>query len=95
MKAWFVWVGDEWGDFVHGESAGKAKSMFWKEWAQEADEWINLRPIRVPELDNVPLTSDVILKHLKDNGIKWEDVEDYGNWWPICDCEVCQGKETK
>ena len=87
MKAWFVWIGDEWGDFVHGETAGKAKSMFWHEWSSMAEEWIYLRPIRRPDLDDVPLTEENILKHLK--GQTYEG-EPYTNWTPICTCEVCK-----
>ena len=77
MKAWFVWVGDEWGDYVHGETASKAKSMFWKSWSSEAEEWINLRPRRIPYLDDVPITPESIDETL---------------WDIICDCPICENE---
>ena len=80
MKAWFVWVGDEWGDYVHGETAAKAKAIFWEKWAWEADEWIYLRAVRCPEFDDIPITQEVITSH---NG------EETTWWYPICDCEIC------
>jgi len=80
MKAWFVWAGEpysEWGDYVHGETPGKAKAMFWREWHGEC-EWIDLRPIRAPEFDDKPITGDIILL-----------VSGYDDWFPICKCELC------
>ena len=82
MKAWFVWVGDEWGDYVHGETASKAKSMFWKSWSSEADEWTNLCPVRMPELDGIPITAANISTVSEDNEL----------WYSICDCEICKEK---
>ena len=68
MKAWFVWADDDWGDYVHGNNATEAKSMFWREWSSET-EWIYLRPIRYPQLDDVSITEESILevvnKHIK------------------------------
>jgi len=86
MKAWFVWDNNDynWGDYVHGETAGKAKSMFWSAWHTEADEWICMRVSRCPELDDIPITSDSIKE--RTNAIFNED--DY--WYPICDCEICR-----
>ena len=78
MKAWFVWVGDEWGDYVHGETAAKAKAIFWEKWAWEADERIYLRAVRCPELDNIPITRESI-----------SEINDDKMWYPICDCEIC------
>lgn len=89
MKAWFVWVDDEWGDYVHGETANKAKSMFWNQWGLEADEWIQLRPIRYPRLDNVPITSESILE-----GYDEDQREEYGGWKPICECRLCKRQTT-
>ena len=78
MKAWFVWADDDWGDYVHGNNATEAKSMFWKEWSSET-EWINLRPVRCPKLDNIPITEDKICKlH-----------PEYAEWNPICRCKIC------
>lgn len=90
MKAWFISVdtGDYgWGDFVHGETSGKGKAMFWDEWGDQAEEWIWLRAIRVPSLDDVPITEINILEHL--HGETFEG-EPYTEWYPICTCEVCK-----
>ncbi len=78
MKAWFVWADDDWGDYVHGETASKAKSMFWSTWNGET-EWIHLRPFRVPELDNKLFTPESV-------GIP----DDNELWYSICDCEICE-----
>ena len=89
-KAWFVWVGDpglDWGDFVHGETDSKAKAMFWAEWSSTAEEYTWLRPIRCQNLDDVPLTEENILKHLK--GQTYEG-EPYTEWYSICNCEICK-----
>ena len=80
MKAWFVMVGDDWGEYVHGETASKAKSMFWKSWSYEAEEWIYLRAYRVPELDDIPITTKNINNIREDNEL----------WHPICDCPICE-----
>ena len=80
MKGWFVWVGDEWGDYVHGRTPTEAKSMFWKSWSCETEEWIYLLPIRIPELDNVPITTESIAGVSNDNEL----------WYPACDCRICE-----
>lgn len=87
-KAWFVWVGDEWGDYVHAETATKAKSMFWQEWASEAEEWIWLGPIRCQWLDGIPITPQNIAL-----GLTREEIDEFGVmlWAPICTCQICKG----
>ena len=82
MKAWFVWVGVPyfgWGDYVHGDTAVQAKSMFWRSWGIEVEDWTCLRPHRVSELDDVPLTAE---------NIKEINPKNY-DWYPICDCSIC------
>ena len=91
MKAWFVWVGEEWGDWVHGETATEAKKMFWKWWASEAEEWIRLDPIRCHWLDDIPITRENISLNLSQGEIdeceiKYRDL--------ICTCEICQGNDN-
>ncbi len=75
MKAWFVHVGDDWGDYVHGLTVSDAKTMFMNAWSQEFDYegWITLRPRRFPRLDNIPITADSIGE----------------TWLPICSCPIC------
>ena len=82
MKAWFVWSNPyyEWGDYVHGETVSKAKSMFWKAWSYETEEWINMRCQRIPELDNIPLTSDNIETIIGD---------EFDRWKSCCECFLC------
>ncbi len=84
MKAYFVWVGDEWGDYVHGETASKAKAMFWRTWETEAIDWTYLRPIRVPRLDNIPMTVRNI-KVEADNA-----AYEAAGWVPTCKCKICE-----
>jgi len=90
MKAWFVWYGDDWGDYVHGETRSKAKSMFMKTWSPECDSegWIFLRALRYPRLDDIPITNESIL-----DGYDEAERNEYSHWLPICDCEICKGKE--
>ena len=92
MKAWFVWIGDEWGDWVHGETATEAKKMFWKWWASEAEEWTCLSPIRCPRLDDIPITRKNISLELTPGEIEeWEiNYRDL-----ICDCEICKQAEAE
>ena len=92
MKAWFVWIGEEWGDWVHGSTVTDAKKMFWKWWSSEAEEWTQLNPIRCSKLDDIPITRenislDLTPEEIKEWGINYRDL--------ICDCEICQGKEIK
>lgn len=86
MKAWFVWADDEWGDFVHGETPGKAKSMFWNYWVLEASDFCSLRPIRVPRLDDKPLTEESI-NECRDDDDPWDSPI-------ICRCEICKGAKA-
>jgi hypothetical protein len=88
MKAWFVWGSPDydWGDYVHGETRGKAKAMFWKEWSFETDEWIHMRVSRCPALDDIPITSDNIKKR---TNAYMDEPKEYWYWHPICDCEIC------
>ena len=84
MKAWFVWCGDDWGDYVHGDTQAQAKSMFMMSWGGIECEWIYLRTIRSPRLDNRPITEENILEIYND--------DDYyiDSWHPICECEICR-----
>jgi hypothetical protein len=89
FKAWFVWVGTpgmDWGDYVHGETASKAKAQFWKQWSWEAEEWIRLRPIRVPMFDGIPLTRKTLSEYYSTPGNECYIFD------PCCDCELCKQK---
>ena len=92
MKAWFVWVDDEWGDWVHGKTATEAKKMFWKWWASEAEEWTYLNPIRCPKFDGIPLTRENITLEFSPGEIDEYEIK---NRDLICDCELCKAAEAK
>ena len=82
MKAWFVWIDDEWGDYVHGNTAGQAKSMFLRAWNTDVDDFCSLRPMRVPDLDDKPLTAETISAIREEN--------DPWNEHIICRCKLCE-----
>ena len=83
MKAWYITCDDEWGDLVHGETASKAKSMFWKSWSWEADQWIYMRAKREFRFDNIPINQETVTK------VFGETAE----WYSCCKCEICKQKQ--
>jgi hypothetical protein len=87
LKAWFVWCGEEWGDWVHGETATKAKSMFWDFWGGVVEEWIDMQPIRYSRLDGIPINRKNISA-----GLTEYEIEEWGiNYRDlICKCEICK-----
>ena len=90
MKGYFVWVGD-WGDYVHGNNATEAKTRFWNTWGNEAEEWINLQPIRLPRFDNKPITRELI----KEGLTPFEIIEYQADTQKIiCNCEICKREVT-
>ena len=87
-KAWFVHILEDFGDFVHGETQGKAKSMFFSEWGDHTENgFIDLLAVRVPELDNTPINEKSILKYMKGETFEGEP---YTYWYPICGCKICK-----
>ena len=87
MKAYFVWIGEEWGDWVHGETVTEAKKMFWKHWSDIVENWTEMRPIRNPKLDNIPITRENLFalftpEEIEEWDIKIRDL--------ICTCEICE-----
>ena len=87
MKAYFVWIGEEWGDWVHGKTANEAKKMFWKHWSDIAENWTEMRPIRNPKLDNIPITRENLFALFTPEEIEEWDIKirDF-----ICTCEICE-----
>jgi len=94
MKGYFIWVGDEWGDYVHGETASKAKSMMWSEWSFMIESWIDMRPIRIPAFDNKPITEKTIIEYCALNQYEFEG-EPIDEWTPICECKICMTERQK
>lgn len=91
MKAWFVFT-EEWGELIHAETAGKAKSMIMAEFG--VDEYIWLSARRVPRLDDKAFTYKNLTEanwHYYDEDGELLKVIDYYN---VCKCELCSGKET-
>lgn len=92
MKAWFVYISDEWGELVHAETRGKAKVKVMREF--DVDEYICLGAIRKPKLDNKPFTFENLEAanfHYFDEDGEPLTIKDFYN---SCKCELCYGKET-
>lgn len=97
MKAWWVSVDYEWGDFVHAETASKAKSIMWGEFGGwEIEEWTWMRAKRAYGLDDKPLTDENIRAYLESTLADDDEVSVNEGWFPwfsCCRCEICRGKE--
>ena len=93
MKAWIAQYKDEdWVMLVHGETRSKAKSNFqqWNPMAYERD-FIDIRVIRLPGLDNLPITYD----NAKNAGFEyWDDwdgaIVERDMFVNDCSCEICR-----
>lgn len=89
MKAWFVFIPDEWGELVHATTRGRAKALIMQEFGVE--EYIFLGATRVKGLDNRPITfenCDRANFHYVDedgNPLKEED------FFNVCKCDICRG----
>ena len=91
MKAYWATCPDidgyaEWGMFIHGEDAGKAKSRAKR--CEPSGEWeyVGIRLKRYPVLDDKPFTPEdcaPLLYFPEEDG----EAETYIN---DCDCEVCK-----
>jgi len=86
-KGYFVYANPdkEWGDHVHGKNATQAKSMMWKAWSWEIDDWIDMMPYRDKSIDDVPITFETMAQ-------RFGDME---GWQPICSCELCKNTMEK
>ena len=85
MKAYIVkFAGEEWCDFTHAKTAQDARKLFWREWAHEGGEFIDVRATRVPDLDDKPLIAEAI-----------SGVYGYADWdtdTDTCRCELCKAE---
>jgi hypothetical protein len=87
MKAYVVkFKGQEWCDFTHAETAQEARKLFWRAWAYEGGDFIDVRATRIPELDDKPLVSKNISEIYGFQ--EWDSSTD------TCKCELCTRKET-
>lgn len=89
MKAWEVWLADEWLTLVHAETAGKAKMAVINLYGDDYSEYIDYRAKRMPKLDNKPFTYKTCL----DAGFQYHDEDGlYLNpdeFINDCPCEIC------
>lgn len=87
MKAWFVFIPDEWGELVHAETRGKAKALIMSKFGVE--DYTFLGATRVPKLDDLPFTFDNL------NKADWHYLDEDGNPLPeneffnVCKCPIC------
>jgi hypothetical protein len=83
--------GEEWCSLVHGETRGKAKSRFYRAWADGWNSWNEVRLRRLPGQDDTTFDYETA----KAAGFEYHD--EYGDGSPAefmndCDCEICGGK---
>lgn len=92
MKAWFVFIPDEWGELVHAETRGKAKAFIMHEF--DVEQYIDLQATRVKGLDGVPITCENAHKanfhYYDEDGLLLTPDE----FPKTCKCEICNGKAT-
>lgn len=87
MKAWFVFVPEEWGEIVHAETRGKAKAIIMHEFGVE--DFTYMSATRVKGLDDKPITYqnciDAPFNWLDEDGRPLKEIDFYN----VCRCEVC------
>lgn len=85
MKAWWAeQVYDDWGMFIHGETAGKAKSLAMRCEPSGDWEYKDIRVTRRPKLDNLPFTTENVK-----GMVNWDDEDDGFGYTNDCRCEIC------
>lgn len=99
LKAFWVQQRDDnWGIFVHAETAGKAKQVYLNSYpGLDAPEFIDIRAIRQPRLDYLPFC-DEIMKALGYE-LAFEEAYDCEEWdnehLKACPCETCNMERQK
>lgn len=92
MKAWFVFIPDEWGELIHADTRGKAKTLIMQEFG--VDDYLYLGAARVSRLDNVAFT----FQHLCQ--ARWNYVDEDGkplkevDFYNVCKCNICKGAQN-
>jgi len=95
MKAWqvgevsFVWrIFNDWTLLIHANTREQARNIAIEVWPElSKPNYIDVRAIRVPELDDKPFTHE----NLPDGLFKDDEeysLKDY--WVNFCNCEVCK-----
>jgi hypothetical protein len=94
MKGYWVQSSDEWGEYVHADTASHAKAAMWQHWGSDAGEWIDLRAQRLKWFDDKPITSETVREYIEQMKIPEEEYQEFWNtetiWYPICKCELCK-----
>lgn len=94
MKAWqvgeasLIWrIFTDWTILIHANTREQARKIARDVWPeQHTPDYINIRAIRVPEVDNKPFTYE----NLPDGLFKDDEeypLKDY--WYNFCACEIC------
>ncbi len=89
MKAWWAAETDDWGFYVHGETANQAKARAFRCEPSDFWEYLEIRVRRVPKMDGQPFTFERLgaagfTVTEEDGEPASEDA--YANF---CDCELC------
>jgi len=89
MKAWFVFILDEWGELMHANTRGRAKALVMQEFG--VDEFIMLGATRVPKMDDKAFTfknlDEVGWHYLGEDGENLKEIDFYN----ACKCNICTG----
>jgi len=97
LKAYWVQrVDDEWGMWIHAESAGKAKSIYQqRDPSLEPADFTDLRAVRPGRgadlLDCTPFTDDT----LRLAGYRYENEDFADAFLDFCPCSMCRFEKTK
>lgn len=87
MKAWFVFIPDEWGELVHADTRGKAKAFVMAEFG--VDEFIWLGATRVPKMDDIAFTYKNLDEHdwhyFDEDGQPLKEID----FFNVCKCDIC------
>jgi hypothetical protein len=97
MKAYRAEFEDSgWCILVHGETRGKAKSRFMQvqpdPWLADTDYWNDIRLLRIPGLDNKPITfANTAAAEFFYVDSETDKILDANEFFNFCDCEICGG----
>ena len=89
MKAWWAAETDDWGFYVHGETASQAKARAFRCEPSDFWEYLEIRVRRVPEMDGTPFAFERLVAAgftMAEEDGEPASADDYANF---CDCELC------
>ena len=90
---WVQFRGDEWGSYIHAESAGIAKAVFYSGYpGTDVDLFTEIRAYRRPKLDGKPFTDNVMREH--GYRLAWDEEDENDmpedSWLEFCNCDICR-----